>query len=150
MAVNFPQETMIEFLAVMAAIFTIFLVSKYHKSAEVKYLIFLVIFAAIWAFAYGMEFAVTKFESKILWAQFSYIGIGFLPVSYFCFASSFSNKINKLNRLNLQLFSIVPLITIILVFTNKYHHLIWTDIQLDVSRNIVIYKYGLWFYIFWI
>lgn len=98
MAFHFPWESLIEFLAVLAAFFTISLISKHYKSADVKCLIFLVTSAAIWAFAYGMEFAASDINSKILWAKFSYLGISFLPVFYFCFASSFSSKMKFINK----------------------------------------------------
>jgi PAS domain S-box-containing protein len=149
MALHFPQESIIEFLAVLAACFTIFLISKHYKSADVKCLIFLVASAAVWAFAYGMEFAASGIDSKILWAKFSYLGISFLPVFYFCFASSFSSKLNIINKTNIGLISVIPVMTIILVFTNDFHHLIWTRTEPDWARNLVIYHYGVWFYLFW-
>jgi len=144
-----PRESIIEFLAVLAAVFTIFIMAKYRKTPEVKYLIIVLLSAAIWAFSYGMEFIAADFETKVIWSKVSYIGIAFLPLSYFFFATAFSQKMHILNPLNIGLLSIIPVITPILVMTNEYHNLIWLNVELDAVRNMLLYKYGIGFWLFW-
>ncbi|NLB26644.1 MAG: hypothetical protein GX820_08130 [Bacteroidales bacterium] len=82
---DIPKASIIHFFTVFAALSTIIVIYKYRIAPEVKYLIFIVSGAAVWAFAYGMEFMSTELESKIFWSKFSYCGISFIPVFYFFF-----------------------------------------------------------------
>ena len=43
---------------------------------------------------------------------------------------------------------IIPIITLVLVFTNDKHGLIWKNYTLDSSTNMLYYKHGIWFWIF--
>jgi len=144
------KESIIEFVAVLAAVFTIFIMAKYRRTPEVKYLIAVLLSAAIWAFSYGMEFIAADFATKVIWSKASYLGITFLPLSYFFFATAFSQKTHILNSKNTGLLLIIPVITLLLVLTNEYHNLIWLNVELDALRNMLLYKYGIGFWLFWI
>ncbi|MFA5535107.1 MAG: histidine kinase N-terminal 7TM domain-containing protein [Mariniphaga sp.] len=143
------QESMIEFIAVLVALGVIILVWKNRKAREVKLLIFLELLAAIWAFMYGLEFTASDLESKKFWSQMSYFGIAFLPVTYFLFTTSFNQKKKVITPLNITILSIIPFLALILVLTNDFHGLIWEDIQLIPQANLITYKYGVGFYLFW-
>jgi signal transduction histidine kinase len=145
-----PRASIIEFIAVLAAVLTILVIAKYRKTAEVKYLIIILSSAAFWAFTYGMEFIASDTETKIFWSKLSYIGIAFLPLGYFLFATAFSQKTHILKTRNIALLSAIPLSTIILAVTNEYHNLIWMNVKTDSARNMLLYEYGLWFWLFWI
>ena len=145
---DFGIGSLIEFINAIAALLTILLLWRYRKAKEVKYLIFLEIFIAVWAFTYAMEFGTSDLKNKIFWSKMSYLGIAFSPLSYFLFATAFSQKNKIINPLNISLLSIIPFITLPLVFTNEYHHLIWTKVVLDPEFNIAHYYHGAWFWVF--
>ena len=147
---NFTNESFIEFLAAILAVATIFILWKHRKSQEVVYVILVELCAAIWAFTYGFEFGTQSLETKILWSQLSYLGIAFLPVSYFLFTTAFSQKTNIITPKNVALFLIIPVITLLLVFTNDWHHLVWSSVHMDPEMNIAHYHHGVWFWVFWI
>jgi len=146
----FSRENFIELIAALVAVATIFVLWKYRKSPDVKYLIFVELFAAVWATANGIEYTVHTLQSKILWAQFSYLGIAFLPVSYYLFTAAFSQKLKVLTPRNISLLLVVPFITLILVFTNHLHHLVWTGLEFDPEINMVYYYHDVWFWVFWV
>lgn len=144
------QESFIEFFAASMAVVTIGVLWKYRKAPEVKYLIFVELFAAVWAAAYAFEFNAQSLETKIFWSQTSYFGIAFLPLSYFLFTTAFSQKTALINPRNISLLLIIPFITLLLVFTNNFHHLVWAKISLHSDLNMLIYKHGPWFWVNWI
>ncbi|RIH63086.1 PAS domain S-box protein [Mariniphaga sediminis] len=144
-----PQESIIEFLAVVMAVCTIVILWRYRKSPEVKYMLFIEFFAAIWAFTYGMEFSSPDLETKKHWSQLSYLGISFLPVCYFLFTTAFSQKYHVITPLNIGLLSIIPFFTLLLIFTNDYHLLVWSKVWLANGANMLLYKHGIWFWVFW-
>lgn len=146
---SFPMESIIEFLAVAIAIGTIAVLWRYKKSKEVVYLIFIEVFAAIWALFCGLEFMADDLESKKLLSQFSYFGFSFLPLFYFLFTTAFSQKHRIITPRNLAALSIIPFVTIPLALTNDYHHLVWQNVTLNAELNMIIIEHGTWFWIFW-
>ncbi len=145
-----PRASIIQFFAVIAAAATIGIIFKYRKAPEVKYLIYIIISAAVWSFTYGMEFISSNTETKILWSKISYFGIAFIPVFYYHFAKAFSQPTYKIKIPDLALLSIIPFLTIVLVLTNEHHNLIWTSVIHDQDKNMLLYEYGFWFRMFWL
>ncbi len=100
---------------------------------------------AIWAFTTALEFTSPSIDTRILISGFQYFGIATVPVSYLSFALSFSGNTRWRTRRNLILMWAIPAITIILAFTNQYHHLIWTSFtpQPLGSSFLVVYGHGI-------
>lgn len=115
-----------------------------------RFLILLEVFVAIWSFSYALEFGTFVLEEKIFFSQLSYMGISFIPVSYFYFTTAFSQKFSLVNKKSITITLIIPVITLLLVFTNHRHHLIWKEISLDNAKNLLLYSHGVWFWIFYI
>lgn len=115
---------------------------------EVKFLIFLEIFVAIWAATYAIEFATSDLETKIFWSKMSYFGIAFLPLCYLLFTTAFSQNNRIITKRNIAFLLIIPFITILMVFTNDKHHLVWPEVTLDKVHNIAYYQHGIWFWVF--
>ncbi len=147
---HLPMESLIAFMAMLVAVGTAGVLWMYRKSPEVKYLIAIEFFAAIWALGSGLEYISKSLELKIFWSQLTYLGISFLPVCYYLFTTAFSQKFHLIIPRNVTLLSIIPFITIPLVFTNPYHHLVWENVGPTVSEhNTLIISHGPWFWIFW-
>jgi PAS domain S-box-containing protein len=102
-----------------------------------------------WSFFYALELACPRLECKIYWAKVQYFGITTLPVAWLLFALQYTNRQEWLTKRYLSLIGIVPLITILLVWTNEAHGLIWAETQLDSSGPFVALDvtYGIWFWV---
>lgn len=148
MIYHFNTNSLAQILTAIAACLIILLLWKFRKSAEIRYLIYLELFVAIWATTYSFEFAYSDLSRKILWSKLSYFGIAFLPVCYFLFTTAFSKKTDIIGHKKIALLSIVPIITIALVLTNEKHNLIWTSVTLDPIKNIAHYSHGIGFWTF--
>ncbi|MBK6282371.1 MAG: hypothetical protein IPF54_06600 [Draconibacterium sp.] len=149
MIYQFTINTLVHILTAFAAYFTIVLLWKFRKLNEVRYLIYLEFFVALLAVTNALEVASPTLESKIFWAQFSYLGIAFLPVCYFLFTTAFNQK-RSITSKTIAILAVVPIITILLVFTNEKHLLIWPSVTLDPNSSIAIYKHGIGFHVFYI
>ncbi len=149
MIYHLSTNSIVHILTALAALFTIALLWKFRKSTEVKFLIYLELFISVWAVSYAFEFANPDLNSKILWSKISYFGIAFIPVFYFLFTTAYSQKKNFINSKNIALLSVIPVLTIILVFTNEKHLLMWPSTTLDPVNNIVHYSHGFGFWIFY-
>lgn len=145
---HFTTGTIIEAFTALAALLTIGILWRSRKSKEVKYLIYLEVFIAIWATTYALEFGTSNLEIKVFWSKMSYLGIAFAPLSYFLFTTAFSQKEHIINLRNITLLSVIPFVTLLMVFTNDYHHLVWPNVTLDPVVNIAHYDHGIWFWVF--
>ena len=102
-----------------------------------------------WLIFRVLEGIADTYTEKIFWAKFEYLGITTLPLFYFIFACQFSRKDSWINKKNLILMSIIPLITLILAFSNERHHLIWSTITPVADNGIknLVYEHALFFWV---
>ncbi len=135
-------------LATIIGLVAAFLAWKQRNIPSAKYLMLLEIVVSEWAFSVIFESSGTTLFLKILWSQISYIGIVSSPVLYFLFALAFSQHYKHLNSKNIFYLSIIPAITLIMVFTNSWHNLHWTKVVINPATNIALYYYGPSFWIF--
>ncbi|HOV62788.1 MAG TPA: histidine kinase N-terminal 7TM domain-containing protein [Spirochaetia bacterium] len=96
-----------------------------------------------------LELLAKKETQILLCVRCNYIFISLIPVLFFLFALEYSGMENRISRTRLPLLFIIPLITIVAVFTNEFHHLIWTSIKFKVIRGFLTIHvtYGLWFWV---
>ena len=104
---------------------------------------------AVWAFNYAFELIDPNLTTKIIWAQLQYPSIVSLPVLWLIFATQYTNHTRWLTGRNIVLLSLIPVATLIFVFTNQLHGLIWRDVALEQIGALVFLdvQYGAWFWI---
>jgi len=102
----------------------------------------------IWALGYALELASPRLADKIFWNQIEYIGIVLAPSAVLVLALTYKQRRYRLTRRALLLLTVVPLGILLLVWTNPYHHLIWTQLSLDSSGGFpqIHHTYGLAFW----
>ena len=93
-----------------------------------RYFIYLTHSVEIWTLFNGLEYAVVEPFWKIAFAKIEYLGIATIGLTWLMFALNYSNREKWLTRRNITLLMIVPAITLLLVFTNELHGLIWSTI----------------------
>lgn len=115
-------------------------------------LVVLALACAVWSFGYALEIAGDNLSTMIFWGKIQYIGIVTVPLAWAIFANSHSDKGTWMTRRNVTLLSIVPFITLLLVFTNELHGLIWTDVRILTvgTFSALDVTYGFWFWIYWV
>lgn len=106
------------------------------------------VFAWIWLTTQLLEYILPDVESKILFTTLQYIGIFLLPPAWtgFCYQYT-TRKREQAMRLTLIL-SIIPLIGIVLVFTNSFHGFIWKSQVLHANRISMIKEFARVYYFF--
>ncbi|HET9571744.1 MAG TPA: histidine kinase N-terminal 7TM domain-containing protein [Bacteroidales bacterium] len=112
---------------------------------ELSTLTYLVSFCA---FVLCFESASMEQETKILLTKISYISVVQIPVFYLLFVIRFTKLLQfKDLRYGWMLF-VFPFITLVLAFTNEYHHWLWSGFSpISPITNIMTYQHGFWFWI---
>ncbi len=105
---------------------------------------------AIWSATAGIELLATSLRAHLWIAQVQYLGIVSLPVFWFRFAGSYTQRLNPRDR-RLGILWLVPIITVIAALTNDWHHLLWRDIILPPnSEALTTFVRGPIFWINWV
>ncbi|HJQ28119.1 MAG TPA: histidine kinase N-terminal 7TM domain-containing protein, partial [Rubrobacter sp.] len=114
-------------------------------------LAFLMVAISVWSFGYALELAFPGIEGKIFWAKFQYLGIAAVPVAWLAFALQYTGRTGWLTKSRLALLSGIPLVTLLLAFTNEAHNLIWSRTELARSGSLVLLEleHGAWFWVHW-
>jgi len=103
----------------------------------------------LWAVSNGLEMAGVNLEAKIFWANVQYFSYAFAPITWIIMVFEFTGKEDWVNKKNILIMSIIPVITLVLVWTNSFHHLIRANISLDTSGafSVIDKDYGPWFWV---
>ncbi|MES2418041.1 MAG: histidine kinase N-terminal 7TM domain-containing protein [Bacteroidota bacterium] len=106
---------------------------------------------SIWSIAYGFELASTDLTQIKFLINIEYLGIATLPLNWFLFCLHFCGKECWYKKpLNLIFLLLVPIVTILLVWTNSYHHLHYASYKMDWSGPFPMVNLtpGIWYRIF--
>ncbi|WP_293297436.1 histidine kinase N-terminal 7TM domain-containing protein [Pedobacter sp. UBA4863] len=106
---------------------------------------------AIWSIAYGLELASGTLHQALFFINIEYVGIATLPLNWFLFCLSFCNKECWYKKPhNLAIILIVPITTILMVWTNPLHHLHYKEVSMVNYTSFPVLKIhpGIWYRIF--
>src|SRR6266498_1131730 len=91
---------------------------------------------AIWSFFYAFDWLPISGSLKFLVPNLTYIGVIAVPSFFLIFALNFTNHGERSNPRLLAALAVEPVITLILVWTNKVHHLVFQSVNLINQNNI--------------
>lgn len=102
--------------------------SQRHGTSGARELVLTQVFNIIWALMGALEFCASTIPAKILCSQLSYIGVVGAPWAGFRFAWVYTGAQRPLPRWFYVLTTMWGGLVLALVFTNGYHHLVWSDV----------------------
>lgn len=108
------------------------------------------IFSGLWILGYIFEIITPNLDGKIFWDNFQYIGTMFLPTATLIFGLVFVRRNEKGMWRLWRRYSVVPLIVIILAFTDSLHGLMRGNPRLvpaSFNNNALIYEFTPLFYL---
>ncbi|WP_455276202.1 histidine kinase N-terminal 7TM domain-containing protein [[Eubacterium] cellulosolvens] len=105
---------------------------------------------AIWLLASMLEVGSDNVHVKLLFRKTQYIGIVMIPIVWFILALQLTHRENWLKRRNLALLFAIPIVTLLIIFTNDFHGLYWSHVALNAMNPflLLIIEPGLWFWFF--
>ncbi len=101
------------------------------------------LFVFIWSISRFIVMLFDDQETRVLVSKFQYIGMAFLPVAWLVFSLTATGNGHSLGRNRILLLSLLPMLTVLLAWTNEHHQLIWKSLMFSKGR--VIAENGLWF-----
>lgn len=138
------------YLQSLPGLFAVLLILVLWKRKHVEGVVYLILFEcsnAIWSIADGLEHASTTLDLKIFWSQFEIFGASTIPPLFLLFTLAYFRNEKFPSRKNIALMFLIPIVTLGLSITNRYHHLIWEKVEI-ISQTNSVYHYGGWFWIY--
>ena len=105
--------------------------------------------ACLWATFYSLEMISTDLRMTILWAKMQYVGIVGIVVEWLALVLTYTGHREWPSRRNVALLFTVPALTLGLVLTNEYHHLMWANLSLATDKpfNALSFTPGIWYWV---
>ncbi len=104
--------------------------------------------AALWAIGDAIELQLPTLAQKQFVSQLQYIGVVSVVPLFLAAAIELAGESSRLSRRLWTLVWTVPVLSLLLVWTNPLHHWIWTAIYPPQGGSpFAIYHYGWWFWV---
>ncbi len=105
--------------------------------------------ATEWSLAYALELGSTALEAKLFWARVQYFGILSVAIFMLRLVLEYTGWQNWLTAGRSILLSVVPVLGLLLVWSNEAHNLIWEGFSLDWSGSvpILVVEHGPYFWV---
>jgi diguanylate cyclase (GGDEF)-like protein/PAS domain S-box-containing protein len=100
-----------------------------------------------WLIAATVESFVVDQQAKILWSQIDYIGFVQANPFLLLFLLTYIRQRKLPVRMMISVM-IIPLITLIVAWTNSLHGWLWSGFsQGSIENNVLVYHHGFWFWL---
>ena len=95
-----------------------------------------------WSLTYAIHWVVVDPSVQLFWLDATYVGV-VGPPALLIFSLQFTNRRNLLIKRNLILLAVEPLLTLLILWTDRFHGLFYAGLR---SKSIIL-NGGPWFYI---
>jgi len=111
--------------------------------------VLLALAVAVWSLGYALELGSADLPTKVFWARVQYLGIVMVPVAWLAVVLQYTGREKWLTRRNVALLTIESPVTLLLVWTNDVHGLIWSNIRLDTSGlfSVMDFTRSAWYWV---
>lgn len=107
----------------------------------------LLVSMAIWSGLYSTRWMDISLDAKAFWFDAMYIGILALPTLFLLFVLAFTHQDVWLTKRTFVLLSIQPIVSLLLQWTNRYHHLFYSSFQAIQEQDLITIDFirGPWY-----
>jgi len=149
MQLTYSYYVLLPLIALVVAVLLVVRVRRHLRTRIAGTFAVLMSAIAWWSLSVALEHVSPGLAAKVLWMKMSYFGIVLVPVAWLVFTLRYADRVQRLTPRNLALLTVVPVLTLVVVWTNDVHHLMWRDIWLDTSfvPPVDAVTHGAWFWL---
>lgn len=146
------QHSLLGIILILSALILLYLsfYSLRRRSSNLYfYFALLTLSVFFWCLGSAMEFLSAEIWAKIFWIQISYIGVATAAPLWFMVILEYAQYGKYLKPAYIGTLMVLPLVVILLAFTNDWHGLIWPSITpvSSMTGSLLIYTHGVGFWI---
>lgn len=112
--------------------------SRYRSALGSRPFAILTLAITVWTLGYALSLVSGDLTTKLFWTDVIYIGIVVVPVAWVTLAMQYADDRQQLTRRTIILLSIMPIVTLLCVWTNSFHGLFRSNISLVNSGELTI------------
>ncbi|MFB6297275.1 MAG: histidine kinase N-terminal 7TM domain-containing protein [Salinirussus sp.] len=103
----------------------------------------------VWSFVYAIQLGFPSTGMQILLDRVAFVGAAVVPTAWFVFAARYAGRDQWLSRTTLALLAVEPAITVVLVWTNEFHGLIYRSVTVSASGPVPAFMptFGPWYWV---
>jgi PAS domain S-box-containing protein len=104
---------------------------------------------AEWSLTYTLELGSPDLSAAVFWDNSTWLGVVIVPAAWLAFALQYTNRGHWLTRRTVALLTLQPLITLVLVWINPLHGLVYSSVSLGTSHGLSapVFTNALWYWI---
>ncbi|MET3506411.1 histidine kinase N-terminal 7TM domain-containing protein [Halalkalibacter oceani] len=139
-------------ILLVATLITLFIsiLANRRRDQLSRYFALIMLAISFYSLGYGFEIISTSLAQAKFWLNVQYIGIPFISTFWLMMVMGFTGHLASLKKWVVPLLFIIPVCTLILYYTNDFHHLYYRDIQFEPDSthlsSILLFK-GPWYWI---
>lgn len=136
-------------IMVVSAVYSAAHIRSLNSSRYTQVLVLLCFAICFYIFGYTMELNATNLFQLLFWNRFEYIGIPFVSALWLLSGLMYTNHFSRWRKILLAAIFLIPLISLVLRFTNDFHHLYFSSVTfLTESGTLRLVKNpGPWMYV---
>jgi PAS domain S-box-containing protein len=139
------------FLSSLLGFFLAIYIARKRRGPGSQALSILILGASVWSLGYAFEILASNLSYKLLWERIEFFGIVTIPLAWFTFVAQYLGYPGWMRRILKQkiLLGIIPAITLVLVWTNELHDLVWQSVIVQPIGPLVTLEFvrGPWFWV---
>jgi diguanylate cyclase (GGDEF)-like protein/PAS domain S-box-containing protein len=121
-----------------------FIAWKRRSASGASGLMLFMLAEVVWAVTYAVRWMMVEPSAQLFWLDATFFGAATHTTLVLIFALQFTGLSHLLTRRNLELLAIVPLVTLLLLWTDDWHGLFFGGRH----NTDLIYTGGIWFWFF--
>lgn len=148
-----PIKLIIVTALILSSLITLFLsiyaTAKIKKTSVATYVL-LMICVSLYSIGYAFELSSSTIENILIGIKIEYTGMAFIPVFWVLFALQYSGIEIQRKRSFHALILIIPIITLLLVYTSESHEWYYKSINITNTKyfSVVVIEKGLWYMVY--
>jgi PAS domain S-box-containing protein len=107
------------------------LIAYRHRERRVIAGAILVLGSSVWLMMQALELTSDSLPTKLFFYMLRYVGVVTVPGAWLVLAMLISGYERHVNKRNILVLTIVPILSLLLIFTNDSHSLMFTNASLD-------------------
>ena len=103
----------------------------------------------VWTLGFFLEAHSDTLGRQLFFNNIGYLGSMSVPVAWFVFSLNYTNSIKLVRGWRTIFLCIIPFIIVVLIWTNDWHHLMWSNEHLSTSGPflVTVKTYGPFFWV---
>ena len=109
------------------------LITYRHPERRVIAGAILVLGSSVWLMMQALELTSASLSVKFLYYSLRYVGVVTVPGAWLVLAMLISGYERHVNKRNILALTVIPLLSLLLIFTNESHNLMFSNVSLDLK-----------------